>query len=138
MRPGRRFSYTAAGTLFNGDTYATAVTGTPAYSTTAGSTPGTFAITVSGLTSANYVIAFAPGTLTVVATPTTTTLSTAPASPQYGDPLTLTATVTSGATGTVSFYNGSVYLGQATVSGGVATLMTMTLAAGAHTITGNL
>ena len=61
------FSHTVAGDLVNGDTNATAVTGTPTYSTTAGTTAGTFAITVSGLTSQNYVLAFVPGTLTVVA-----------------------------------------------------------------------
>ena len=54
------FSHTVAGELFNGDTYATAVTGTPTYSTTAGTAAGTFAITVSGLTSQNYVLAFVP------------------------------------------------------------------------------
>ena len=129
------FSHTVAGELFNGDTYATAVTGTPTYSTTAGTTAGTFAITVSGLTSQNYVLAFVPGTLTVVPTLSTTTLATSANSSQYGDPVTLTATVTSGATGTASFYDGSVYLGQGTITGGVATLSTTTLNAGTHTIT---
>ena len=129
------FSHTVAGDLVNGDTYATAVTGTPTYSTTAGTTAGTFAITVSGLTSQNYVLAFVPGTLTVVPTSSTTTLATSPNSSQYGDPVTLTATVTSDATGTASFYNSSVYLGQGTVTGGVATLSTTTLNAGTHTIT---
>ncbi len=129
------FSHTVAGELVNGDTYATAVTGTPTYSTTAGTTAGTFAITVSGLTSQNYVLAFVPGTLTVVPSSSTTTLATSPNSSQYGDPVTLTATVTSGATGTASFYDGSVYLGQGTVTGGVATLSTTTLNAGTHTIT---
>ena len=129
------FSHTVAGELVNGDTYATAVTGTPTYSTTAGTTAGTFAITVSGLTSQNYVLAFVPGTLTVVPASSTTTLATSPNSSQYGDPVTLTATVTSGATGTASFYDGSVYLGQGTVTGGVSTLSTMTLNAGTHTIT---
>jgi hypothetical protein len=129
------FSYTVAGTLVNGDTYAGAVTGTPSYSTAAKTTPGTFAIMVTGLSSANYLIAFVPGTLTVVPATTTTTLATSPSLPQYGDPVTLTATVTSGTTGTVSFYDGTTYLGQGTVSGGVATLTTTTLNAGTHTIT---
>ncbi len=129
------FSHTVAGDLVNGDTPATAVTGTPTYSTTAGTTAGTFAITVSGLTSQNYVLAFVPGTLTVVPSSSTTTLATSPNSSQYGDPVTLTATVTSGATGTASFYDGSVFLGQSTVTGGVATLSTTTLNAGTHTIT---
>ena len=129
------FSHTVAGDLVNGDTYATAVTGTPTYSTTAGTTAGTFAITVSGLTSQNYVLAFVPGTLTVVPSSSTTTLATSPNSSQYGDPVTLTATVTSGATGTASFYDGSVFLGQSAVTGGVATLSTTTLNVGTHTIT---
>ncbi|WP_433983839.1 Ig-like domain repeat protein [Tunturiibacter empetritectus] len=96
------FTYSPAGQLVNGDTYATAISGTATYSTTAGSTPGTYAITVTGLTSANYTIAFVPGNLTVTISPSTTTLVAGPPSPQYGDPVTLTATVTSGATGTAS------------------------------------
>jgi YVTN family beta-propeller protein len=131
------FSYGVSGVLVNNDTYAMAIAGTPVYSTAADTTPGTFAITVAGLTSANYVIAFLPGTLTVAITPTTTTVTPSPGSPQYGDTVTLTATVApSGVTGTVSFYDGSVYLGNSNVSGGVATLATATLNAGAHTIMG--
>ena len=45
------------------------------------------------------------------------------------------ATVSSGATGSVSFYDGSVFLGQASVTGGVATLSVTTLNVGVHTIT---
>src|SRR6202040_3837257 len=129
------FTYSPSGQLVNGDTYATAISGTATYSTTAGSAPGTYAITVTGLTSANYTIAFVPGNLTVTISPSTTTLVAGPSSPQYGDPVTLAATVTSGATGTVSFYDGSVLLGTGTVSNGVATLITTTLGAGTHTIT---
>jgi len=129
------FTYSPSGQLVNGDTFATAISGTPTYSTAAGNTPGTFSITVAGLTSANYTIAFVPGNLTVTISPSTTTLVAGPSSPQYGDPVTLTATVTSGATGTVSFYDGSVLLGAGIVSNGVATLTTTTLVAGAHTVT---
>ena len=129
------FTYSAGGTLVNGDTYASAITGTPTYTTAAGTQPGTFAVTVTGLTSANYSIAFDPGTLTVVISPTATTLSVNPAVTQYGDPITLTANTVSAATGTVSFYDGSVLLGQATVTGGVATLTTITLNATTHSIT---
>ena len=129
------FTHTMAGELVNGDTYATAVTGTPTYSTTAGTTSGTFEITVAGLTSPNYVLAFVPGTLTVVPSSSTTTLAASPNSSQYGDPVTLTATVTSGATGAVSFYDRSAFLGEGTVTGGVATLITTTLNAATHTIT---
>jgi Bacterial Ig-like domain (group 3)/MBG domain (YGX type) len=129
------FTYSAAGQLVNGDTYATAISGTANYSTAAGTTAGTYSITVTGLTSANYSIAFVPGTLTVTATSTAITLVASPSATQYGDPVTLTATVTSGATGTVSFYDGSVLLGTGAVANGVATLTTSTLAAGTHTVT---
>ncbi len=130
------FSYTVAGTLVNGDTDATAVTGAPAYTSNTGSTSGTFPITVAGLTSANYVLTFVPGTLTVVPMSTTTTLTASPTSLQYGNPVTLTATVVpSAVTGTVSFYDSLIYLGQGNVSGGVAVLTTSTLNAGTHAIT---
>jgi len=129
------FTYSPSGQLVNGDTFATAIGGTAAYETTAGSTPGTFSLTVSGLTSTNYSIAFVPGTLTVTITPTTTTLAASPASTQYGDPVALTASVTSGATGTISFYDGSTLLGTATVTNSAAILTTTTLVAGTHAIT---
>jgi hypothetical protein len=129
------FTYSAAGQLVNGDTYATAISGTANYSTAAGTSAGTYSITVGGLTSANYSIAFVHGTLTVTTAVSTTTLVAGPSSTQYGDPVTLTATVTSGATGTVSFYDGSVLLGTGAVSNGTATLTTTNLIAGMHTIT---
>src|SRR6202020_1761983 len=85
---------------------------------------------------ANYTTAFVNGTLTIVTAPTTTALATSTNSAQYGDPVTLTATVApSGATGTVLFMNGANVLGTGTVSGGVATLTTTTLFAGTYTIT---
>src|SRR6202035_5244775 len=103
--------YVVTGTLVNNDTYATAVTGMPIYSSTDTATSpagSTFPISVSSLSSANYQIAVVNGTLTIVSAPTTTALTASTASPQYGDPVTLTATVApSGATGTVLFMNGS-------------------------------
>jgi uncharacterized repeat protein (TIGR03803 family) len=56
----------------------------------------------------------------------------------YGQPVTLTATVSSAgptATGTVTFKNGSKSLGSATLSGGVAKITKSTLPAGTLTIT---
>ena len=129
------FTYSASGTLVNGDTYTTAISGTASYSSNTGSTPGTYSIAVNGLTSQNYLIAFVPGTLTVSITPTMTTLVASATSTQYGDPVTLTATVTSGATGTVSFYDGSVFLGTGQITNGVGTLTTTTLVAGSHSVT---
>ncbi len=45
------------------------------------------------------------------------------------------AAVTSGATGTVTFHDGTTALGAGTISSGVATLTTSSLAAGTHSIT---
>jgi hypothetical protein len=62
------FGYTVTG-FVNGDTAATSLTGAPALSTTAvqGSPPGTYPITASAgsLISANYLLSFANGTLTI-------------------------------------------------------------------------
>ena len=65
-------------------------------------------------------------------TPTTTTLGVSPASPQpFGTSVTLTATVTAGAAGTVQFSSGSTALGAPqTVSGGTASLVTTALPVG--------
>ncbi len=64
------------------------------------------------------------------------TSSTSPV--MLSNPITLTATLSSGAgtpTGTVTFLDGSTTLRMGTVSGGVATFTTSTLATGAHSIT---
>jgi hypothetical protein len=80
-------------------------------------------------------------TLTVNQAATTTTLTGAPNPSALGQAVTLTATVAavppgSGTpTGTASFFDGATLLGTGTVSGGVATLTTSTLAIGAHSIT---
>ncbi len=79
-----------------------------------------FPITLTGITAANYSLATVDGTLTVTPDadlPTATTLVANPSSVQYGDPVTLTATVTpTGAnpgaiSGTVSFFEGTTHLG---------------------------
>jgi Bacterial Ig-like domain (group 3)/FG-GAP-like repeat len=74
---------------------------------------------------------------------TTTTLAGSPASPLYGSPLTLTATVNSPSgqipTGTVTFYSNGSPIGSGTVTAssasGVATLTTSGLSAGPNNIT---
>ncbi len=70
-------------------------------------------------------------------TPTTTTLGAAPAnSSVYGQSVTFTATITpSGASGSVTFYDGGVTLGTANLSSGVANLTTSSLSGGPHSIT---
>ena len=49
-------------------------------------------------------------------TSSSTTLTSSPNPSNYGQPVTLTATVTAGATGKVSFYDGNNILGVATLS----------------------
>ena len=63
-------------------------------------------------------------------TPSTTTLAAVPSPANYGEPVTLTATVTSGATGKVTFYDGVTILGVGTISGGRARISTVMLASG--------
>ena len=83
------FTYTVTGTTVNGDTYATVLTGTAQFTTTAeaSSPAGTYPITVSGLVSANYVVDFAPGTLTVTAIKSPVVIEVTPPLPPYGDPI---------------------------------------------------
>ena len=87
-----------------------------------------------GLPSLSY-----PSTSFSVATTawqTTPTLSVATSSTPslYGGLVTFTATISSGPTGTVTFYDGSSVIGTGTISGTTATFTTSTLAVGVHTI----
>jgi uncharacterized repeat protein (TIGR01451 family) len=63
-------------------------------------------------------------------TPSSTSLSASPNPSNYGQPVTLTATVTSGATGKVTFYDGVTLLGVGTLSGGQASISTVMLPSG--------
>ncbi len=68
-------------------------------------------------------------------------VSALPAAPVYGEPVTLTVTVSAGAsgagvpTGTVTFKDGSTVLGQATLTNGVAPFTLSPSSAGTETIT---
>jgi Bacterial Ig-like domain (group 3)/FG-GAP-like repeat/NHL repeat len=53
----------------------------------------------------------------------------------YGAPVTFTATLPSGATGSVTFKDGATTLGSASISQGVTSITTTSLLAGTHTIT---
>jgi hypothetical protein len=80
--------------------------------------------------------------ITVVAPPkadTTTALAASPATPRYGDQVTLTATVASATgtpSGTVEFVEGTTVLGTAVLSGSPATaaIVTSSLSVGVHTL----
>jgi hypothetical protein len=98
-------------------------------------------VTVSG---SNVEVDFASGLSTgyvnfvKVSSPGLTSTSiTSSANPSVsGQSVTFTATVSpSAATGTVAFMDGSVVLGMASISGGVATYSTSSLGVGSHSIT---
>ncbi|MGB7333499.1 MAG: FG-GAP-like repeat-containing protein, partial [Terriglobales bacterium] len=123
-------------------------------STTLGSAPlasGTAAFTTSTLSAKKQTITaayvgddtFEPSSKHILQVvnrfPSTTALSSSPNPSTIGQPVTLTATVSSGApggpTGSVVFKNGTTGLGQAKLSGGTATLIKSNLPVGTLTIT---
>ena len=67
--------------------------------------------------------------------PTTIALSASPNPSTLGQTATLTASVTAGATGKVTFYDQTTVLGIATITGGQATLATNLLSPGSHSLT---
>jgi uncharacterized repeat protein (TIGR01451 family) len=67
-------------------------------------------------------------------TATSTSLIASPHPSTYGQPVSLTATVTDGATGKVTFYDGVTVLGIGTLSGGQANLSTVMLPSGNRTL----
>ncbi len=71
-----------------------------------------------------------------ISSTTTTTLTSSTTNATFGASITLTATVVStSATGTVTFYDGTTQLGTATLTSGIATYPTSSLADGTHTLT---
>jgi uncharacterized membrane-anchored protein len=89
----------------NGDG-ASSLTTVPTLSTTAtsASPPGSYPITASGAASANYTIAYVPGTLTVTAKQVPTLTWAAPAGITYGTPLSATQlSATAGVPGTYAY-----------------------------------
>ena len=72
---------------------------------------------------------------TNAATASSITLTSSPNPSIYGRVVSLTATVTAGATGTVTFYDGAIVLGTGRLVSGTASLSTPTLAAGPRRLT---
>lgn len=90
---------------------------------------GSTAIGVPGTGSGGLIkITYVP----TVATATTLSSSMNPGA--LGRPVTFTASVTSGATGTVTFKDGSTILGTTSLTGNIAQLTTSSLSLGTHTI----
>jgi len=97
--------------------------------------------TVTSPVSGNYSVTLVEGTLTIGQSPTTTLLQSSAATSTYGSSVTFTATVTpniggSGTpSGTVSFFDGTNLLGTVTLANATASLPTVGLTVGSHTIT---
>lgn len=72
--------------------------------------------------------------LAVAQTPTTTSLVSSPNPAHLGEAVTLTATVTAGATGKITFYEDTTMLGVSPVSGVQATLTTVLLPVGLRSL----
>ena len=135
-------AFTATGTGFvNGDSLAS-LSGTLSFSTsaTATSAPGSYSVSPSGLTSANYTITCVAGTLTVTKASTSVAFTTSPNPSNNNQNVQLRAVVSAVApgagtpTGTVQFRKGSTLLGTATLVNGVATL-TKKFSRGTHSLT---
>ena len=118
------------------------LTGLASFTTTATATSavGTYPITASGATSTNYTFSYVGGTLTITPSLSAGAMvsSANPALPGANVTFTLTVSaVAPGAgtpTGTVDFRIDGGVLGAGTLSGGVATFTTSTLALGSHTV----
>lgn len=75
-----------------------------------------------------------PQLTVVVKTVTSLSLTANPSSSVFGTPVTLTATLTPGGTGSIDFFDGAALIGSATISSGQAILVTTSLSSGSHSI----
>ena len=147
-QPNGTLGYTITG-FIGSDTQANSVTGTPTLFTAATMTSPvlpagqTYPIVIGlgSLASSNYSFVFVNGSLTVTrATPGVggiagITLTSSINSAPFGKPVILTVTVPSGATGTVTFADGTTVLGTETITGNTSSLTTAALTVGTHLIT---
>jgi hypothetical protein len=117
------------------------VSGVATFSDLSLSQPGTgytLTVTATGVVGSETTT---PVTVTSGSISTTAAATASPSTPVYGQPVTLTATVSVGSpasgvpTGSVTFKEGSAVLGMATLHGGVAQLTTTPTAAGTQTFT---
>ncbi|HEX4020256.1 MAG TPA: MBG domain-containing protein [Acidobacteriaceae bacterium] len=137
------FAYLTSG-FVNGDTQASAVTGTPILTTTAtiSSVAGNYPITVSAgtLAARNYIFQFTGGVLAISKAPAAAVLSGSPGQIHSGGAETFNVVVTSASSGTptglVTFLNGGTVLGTAALNAqGAAVYTTNMLPVGTDGIT---
>ena len=127
--------------LVNGDT-AASLAAPAVLSTTATGTslPGTYPITVSGASSADYSITYNSGTFTVQQSSTVSSLEGPILRSSVTSPVTFTVDVRSSSpgsipsTGIVAFYDQAQMIGTAPVVNGIATLTTSALAKGNYMV----
>ena len=103
-------------------------------------TAGTHSITASYAGDTNYAASVSNAVSEVIKQQTgeTITLTSSLNPAAFSTSVTFTATVPSGASGTVTFYDGTTSIGTGTVNAaGVATYATSTLSVGTHSITAN-
>ncbi|WP_263359537.1 beta strand repeat-containing protein, partial [Acidicapsa ligni] len=112
------------------------ISGTTATFTTSTLAAGTHSITAGWAGNTNYS-AVTSGAVTQSVNEATPTLAVATSGTpsNYGGSVTFTATISSGPTGVITFYDGGTSIGTGSISGTTATFSTSTLAAGAHSIT---
>lgn len=135
------FTYAIAG-FVNGDTQSV-VTGAPILTSgaTVTSAPATYSINIAAgtLSATNYTFILAPGTLTISAASTATSLISSALTVNPGQSVKLTANVTSPSsfmpTGSVNFLNGTTSLGSAAVDGTGTAIYSGALLPGTNSIT---
>jgi len=134
------FSATGSG-FVNGDSMAS-LAGSLTFTTAAAATsqPGTYSVTPGGLTSADYAITFAAGSLAITHA-NSVVASSASANPSgFDQGVTFSASVSivspgaGSPTGTVEFRDGSTRLGTVALLNGSASLSTNGFSAGSHAI----
>src|SRR5580658_147202 len=96
---------------------------------------GTVVVQASQAGNSTYAAASAQQSITVSPGSPTLSVATSGTPSTYGGSVSFTATISSGPTGTVTFYDGGTSIGTATISGTTAKYTTTTLKAGTHTIT---
>ena len=119
------------------------LTGTVTFSTSATSTSpvGPYPVMPGGVSSSDYAITFAPGTLTILPAATASAMAAVPSSAGFLQPIVVIAGVgalppgAGSPDGTVQFLDGPTVVGSAVVTGGTAAVVLNGLASGVHSLT---
>ncbi|MGD0442568.1 MAG: FG-GAP-like repeat-containing protein [Edaphobacter sp.] len=126
-------SFTAAGVSLG--TIAVDGTGTAVLSTQfTGLSPNSYSVTASYSGDSNFAPASTSVTETLSLANSVTVLTSSSDPSSYGSLVTFTATTNLGATGVVTFLDGTTTIGTATPKAGVATLSTNSLSVGKHSV----